>query len=221
MTTSFLIYDPNLTIISVLQTFFHSFISVFVMVDPFAAIPIYLVLTKPLSIAHTIQTTRKCVFIALGILVFFAITGVGLLNFFRISLAALRIAGGLLLLKFAFEQMSGSQQKIKQDEEDESLRRDSIAVVPLAMPLLAGPGAISTVVVQSSNTKNLASFVVYIIAIGVVMWSSYLILRSSRHLFKVLGQTGLNLLDKLMGILVAAIAIQFILTGIRETFPAL
>ena len=221
MTASFTLLDPNLTLLAMLQTFFHSFISVFVMVDPFAAIPIYLVLTKPLSKADTIQVTKFAVFIALGILTFFALTGLGLLNFFRISLPALRIAGGLLLLKFAFEQMSGGQHKIKQSEEDESLQRHSIAVVPLAMPLLAGPGAISTVIVQSSNAHNLITFIIYVLAICAVMFASYYTLRSSRHLFKLFGQTGINLLDKLMGILVAAIAIQFILTGIRETFPSL
>lgn len=218
---SFSLYDPNMTVLSLLRTFLNTIISVFVMVDPFAAIPIYLSLTKPLSYADTLQTTKRCNLIALGILIFFAITGVGLLNFFRISLAALRIAGGLLLLKFAFEQMQGNAQKIKQDEETESLRRDSIAVVPLAMPLIAGPGAISTVIVQSSNATNLVSFMVFILGIVFVVWASYLTLRSSRYLFKILGQTGLNLVDKLMSIIVAAIAIQFILTGIAETFPKL
>lgn len=218
---SFLLYDPDMTVLSLFRTFLHTMIAVFVMVDPFAAIPIYLSLTKSLSHKDTLHTTRRCSFIALGILIFFAITGVGLLNFFRISLAALRIAGGLLLLKFAFEQMQGNAQKIKQDEENESLRRDNIAVVPLAMPLIAGPGAISTVIVQSSNATNLVSFIVFILGIGLVILASYFILRSSRHLFKILGQTGLNLLDKLMSIIVAAIAIQFILTGIAETFPKL
>lgn len=221
MSATFLLYDPNITVLSLFRSFLNTVISVFVMVDPFAAIPIYLSLTKPLSHADTLQTTKQCNLIALGILVFFAITGIGLLNFFRISLAALRIAGGLLLLKFAFEQMQGNVQKIKQDEETESLRRNSIAVVPLAMPLIAGPGAISTVIVQSSNATNLVTFLIFIVGIALVIWANYLILRSSRYLFKILGQTGLNLVDKLMSIIVAAIAIQFILTGIAETFPKL
>src|SRR5690348_12140947 len=97
---SFFTLDPNLTFGTAMQLLFNSFISLFVMVDPFAAIPIYLFLTRPLTSQQTIDTTRKCVWVAFGILLFFAFTGAGLLNFFQVSLAALRIAGGLLLLKF-------------------------------------------------------------------------------------------------------------------------
>lgn len=218
---AFTLIDPNFTLISGIKTFFSSFVSLFVMVDPFAAIPIYLMLTKQMSPADTLDTTRKCVYIAGGILLFFGLTGIGLLNLFGISLAALRVAGGLLLLKFAFEQMSGSPEKIKADEEAESLRRDSIAIVPLAMPLLAGPGSISTVIVKAANAKNLVSLMIVIVSLIIVMWVSYLTLRSSRHLFKILGKTGINILEKLMGIIVAALAIQFIITGLRESFPNL
>lgn len=200
---------------------FNTFVSVFVMVDPFAAIPVYLVLTERFTQIEVKKTRRKAILVASCILLSFAITGMSVLNFFGISMPALRIAGGILLLKFALEQMKGSPEKIKHEEEDESLHRDDISIVPLAMPMLAGPGAISTIVVQSTRATQILNFTLLIVAIFLVMWISALILNSSQYLYRLLGKTGLNLLGRIMGILIAAIAIEFIITGMRESFPIL
>jgi len=213
--------SPDFSLLSMSQLFLSSFVSIFVMVDPFGAIPVFLSLTRHYTKNNALDAAKKCSYVTFGILIFFAITGLSLLNLFGISLAALRIAGGLLLLKFGFEQISGSFEKIKSDEESESLLRDSIVIVPLSMPLLAGPGAISTVIMKAATKTDALSFIVYIFSIVVVVFASYIILRSSQYLFKALGKTGLNILEKLMGVIVAALAIQFIITGIRESFPRL
>ena len=114
-----------------------------------------------------------------------------------------------------------SEKKIKKDEKDESLHRENIAIVPLALPLLAGPGSISTIVVQSTNSSSFLKLILLCAAICLVMWASYLVLRSSQYLFRFMGKTGISLLERLMGIIVAAIAIQFILTGVGDSFPTL
>lgn len=219
--TNWTFISQNFSFLDGVQLFLSSFVSVFVMVDPFAAIPVFLALTKTYTPQNKIQTLRQCSYITFGILLFFALTGLSLLNLFGISLAALKIAGGLLLLKFAFEQMHGSNEKIEQNEQAESLKRQSIAIVPLSLPLLAGPGAISTVVIKTATKTDVVSYSIFVLAIVSVVYVSYLMLRSSQYLFKFFGQTGLNIMEKLMGVIVAALAIQFILNGIRENFPSL
>lgn len=197
---------------------FNTIVSIFVMVDPFAAIPVYLVLTERFTPLDVKKTRQKSVLVATGILLMFAITGVWVLHFFGITIAALRIAGGILLLKISLEHLGGHPEKIKHDEEDESLHREDISVVPLAMPMLAGPGAISTIVVQSTRGTNLLNICLLIISILFVMWLTYLSLKSSQYLYRLFGKTGLNLLGRIMGILVAAIAIEFIITGLKDSF---
>ncbi|MBX9702892.1 MAG: MarC family protein [Silvanigrellaceae bacterium] len=215
-----LISEFTLTVLPHLKTLFNTFVAIFVMVDPFAAVPIYLVLTERFTPLETLRIRRKAVFIAGGILLVCAVTGMGVLNFFGISIPALRISGGILLLKLAFEQMKG-EDKIKEDEKAEGLQREDISVVPLAMPLLAGPGAISTVIVESAAVKSLLNFSFVILSIVLAMLVSYYTIKSSLALNRYLGRTGLNLLGKLVGILIAGIAIQFILIGLKESFPKL
>ena len=115
----------------------------------------------------------------------------------------------------------GSSEKIKHEEEDESKLRDDISIVPLAMPLLAGPGAISTIVVQSTVAHNALYYCLLVVAIVMVMLVTSLTLNYSQYLFRLLGKTGLNLLGRIMGILIAAIAIEFVITGFRDAFPGL
>lgn len=210
--------EPNTTVWSSVSYLFNTIVSIFVMVDPFAAIPVYLTLTERFTPLDVIKTQRKSVLVATGILLVFALAGVWVLHFFGITVAALRIAGGILLLKISLEHLGGHPEKIKHDEKDESLHREDISVVPLAMPLLAGPGAISTIVVQSTRGTTLLNVGLLILAILFVMWLTYLSLKSSQYLYRLLGKTGLNLLGRIMGILVAAIAIEFIIKGLKEAF---
>jgi multiple antibiotic resistance protein len=215
----FLSFDDNqVTLVSTFAYVVNTFISIFVMVDPFAAVPIYLLLTDRMTPLDAKKTRRKAVFIAFSLLILFAIAGIGVLNFFGISVSALRIAGGLLLLLFAIDLMGSHSGKIKDAEESENLQRSEVSVVPLAMPLLAGPGSISTTVVQSTRATSWVYLLLLIFSIALVMWASYITLKWSLHLYRFLGRTGLNLLGRIMGILIAAIAVEFIMTGIREAF---
>lgn len=200
---------------------FGTFVSLFVMVDPFAVIPLYLVLTERFTQKDAAKIRTQAILVALALVLAFALIGVTILNFFGISISALRIAGGLLLLKLGLEQVEGTFAKIDSAEEYESLHRDNIAVVPLAMPMLAGPGALSTVVVNASRANNWVEYAFLIFTIVLVFLVSDLILRASRYFYKVLGKTGINLLGKIMGVLVVSIAIEFIITGLRDVFPKL
>ncbi|BBH53337.1 MarC family protein [Fluviispira sanaruensis] len=210
--------EQNSTIGSSFTYLFSTFVSVFVMVDPFAAIPVYLLLTERFTPADVKKTRRKSILVASTILLTFAITGMSVLNFFGISISALRIAGGILLLKFALDHLKGDSEKIKSDEENESLTKDDISIVPLAMPLLAGPGAISTIVTQATRGKTWLDYFLLLIAIILVMLVTSFFLKYSQYLYRLLGKTGLNLMGKIMGILIAAIAVEFIIIGISEAY---
>lgn len=192
----------------------NSFISIFVIVDPFAVIPVYLGLTDRFSADSLVKIRRKATFVACCILIFFAVTGMSLFNFFGTTLPAFQIAGGLLLLKFGIEQLGANRTRVKEEERDESLHRDDISVFPLATPLLAGPGAISTVVLQASKAKTTPNLLLLCVAIILAVSLCNVVLKLGPHLYRVIGTTGLNLLTRLMGLILTAVAVQFIINGV-------
>lgn len=192
----------------------NSFISIFVIVDPFAVIPIYLGLTDRFSEDSLKRIRRKATIVACLILSIFAITGISLFSFFGTTLPAFQIAGGLLLFKVALEQLGANRTRVKDEERDESLSRDDISIFPLATPLLAGPGAISTVVLQSSKANSTSSLLMLIIAIFAAVALCNFVLKLGPLIYRVIGKTGLNLLTRIMGLILAAVAVQFILNGL-------
>ncbi|NBO38322.1 NAAT family transporter [bacterium] len=193
---------------------FNSFISIFVIVDPFAVIPVYLGLTDRFSDESLKRIRRKATIVACSILILFAISGMSLFNIFGATLPSFQIAGGLLLFKFAIEQLGANRARVKDEERDESLQRDDISIFPLATPLLAGPGAISTVVLQSSKAKSPESLFLLVLAIVCAVALCNLVLKMGPLLYRVIGKTGLNLLTRLMGLILAAVAIQFVINGL-------
>jgi len=192
----------------------NSFISIFVIVDPFAVIPVYLGLTDRYSEEVLRKIRRKATIVACAILSLFALTGISVFSFFGTTLPAFQIAGGLLLFKLALEQLGANRTRVKDEERDESLNRDDISIFPLATPLLAGPGAISTVVLQSSKAKSTPSLLMLIVAIVAAVALCNLVLKLGFN--KVIGKTGLNLLTRLMGLILAAVSVQFVLNGLTS-----
>lgn len=195
----------------VLQTF----VAVFMIVDPFAVVPVYLFLTERYSPEGLKHTRKKATLVALGILSVFALTGLSIFNLFGITLPAFQIAGGILLLLFGISQLNNTRTRLQTDQTNESMERDDVSVFPLAMPLLAGPGAISTVVLMSTQVKTPVRMIGLVAAVCGAMGAAYLVLNSAQYLFKLLGKTGLNLLTRIMGLILTAIAVQFMVNGIR------
>jgi multiple antibiotic resistance protein len=153
--------------------------------------------------------------IAFSILLFFAVFGLVLFDFFGITLPAFQIAGGILLLRLGLAQLSADRTRVRPEETAESRDKEDVSVFPLATPLLAGPGAISTVVLLASNeSPSPLRTGMVVVAIAVALILSYLMLRFASRLYKILGKTGLNLLTRIMGILLTAISIQFIINGL-------
>lgn len=194
----------------VLQTF----VAVFVIVDPFAVVPVYLTLTERFSPEGIRVTRRKASLVALGVLSLFALTGLSVFNIFGITLPAFQIAGGILLLLLGISQLNNNRARVKPEETSEGLERDDVSVFPIGTPLLAGPGAISTTVLLSTQAHGWLRVTGLMLAILAAMFCAYLVLKAAPALFRILGKTGLNLLTRIMGLILSAIAVQHVINGL-------
>ncbi|MDE3054012.1 MAG: MarC family protein [Gemmatimonadota bacterium] len=193
--------------------------SVLFIVDPIAAVPSYLVITQNESPAERKRTAlRACVAMAL-LLVVFAAAGRFIFQAFGITLPAFRIAGGLILWLVALDMVRAQRSTHEGKEElSEGQVKEDVAVTPLAIPVLAGPGAISTVMVLAGEIRSVVHGLVVYGAIVVTAIVSYVTLRLGERLIEILGQTGIRVMTRIMGLLLAAVATQFIVTGIRDSF---
>jgi multiple antibiotic resistance protein len=188
-------------------------------VDPIAVVPTYLVITRDETADERRRTAfRACVAMTL-LLLLFAATGTALFRVFGITLPAFRTAGGLILWFVAMDMLRGERRTQEgRDEVIEGQAKEDVSLTPLAIPMLAGPGAISTVIVLATEARGAAhTFIVYaaIVVTGVL---SYLTLRLGEPLLGRLGKTGVRVVTRVMGLLLAAVAVQFVLSGVKEAF---
>jgi multiple antibiotic resistance protein len=200
-----------------LQFALITFTSLLFIVDPIAVIPTYLVITARETPAQRSSTARRACVAATLILFVFAMGGLLIFKLFGITLEAFRIAGGLILWVVAMDMLHGARTTQEGSPEIvEGRAKEDVALTPLAMPMLAGPGAISTVMVLSSQAKSSAqSIALYgsIILACVIAWGT---LRVAEWLVVHMGQTGIRVMTRIMGLLLAAIAVQFVITGVLE-----
>ncbi len=152
-----------------------------------------------------------------------AAVGAFLFKFYGITIPALKIAGGVLLFFVGFDMIHARQSRSKQTEEEQSegVAKSDVAVFPLAIPLLSGPGAIVSVFMLADKANTWERHAAIYIAIALVSLISWIALREAPRIVNLLGQIGMNVMSRLMGVMLAAIAVQFIIDGIREALPAL
>ena len=196
-----------------------AFSAIFFVVDPIAIIPVFLAMTTQDSPEKKRQMAVKAA-IATGItLLIFCVAGDVVFHIFGITLGAFKIAGGALLFLLSLDMMKAtpSRVRVKPEEEREGAARDDIAIVPLTIPMLAGPGAIATTMVVTSNAHGRPAYLAVVIGvIAVTAALTWLVLRSALLIEKRLGTTGLNVMTRVMGLLLAAVAVQFVVDGVRE-----
>jgi len=193
--------------------------AVFFVVDPIGTVPLFLAMTARDSPEKARSMALRACVVAASVLAFFALFGHWVFLVFGVSLAAFRTAGGVLLLITALDMLRAETSKTKTSpaETSEGVEKDDIAIVPLAMPMLAGPGAIATAMVlvsRDSNTRMATALVVASIAITFV--AAYLILRGAGVVQRVLRKSGVAILERVMGLILAAIAVQFIADGAKD-----
>jgi multiple antibiotic resistance protein len=204
-----------------LQFALVTFTSVLFIVDPIAVIPTYLVITQDETPAHRRLTARRACIAAALILVAFTLGGRWIFQLLGITLPAFRIAGGLILWLVAMDMLRGERTTQESAPEiSEGRVKEDVAITPLAMPMLAGPGAISTIMVLAGQAQTPARLVVVYVSILATMLIAWLTLRAAERLSVRLGQTGIRVMTRLMGLLLAAIAVQFVVTGVRDALAA-
>jgi len=198
------------------------FIALLAIVNPIGAIPIVMALTADASEEEFKRTTRVTVISVLVILVTALLTGEFLIAFFGISVNSFRVAGGILLLLMAISMLHARQSPITFSKE-EAIRdsRESVAVVPISMPLLAGPGAISTVILYTQKSHAPLHYLFMGLEILLLVLTLWLAFLSIPWISKHTSQTGINIFSRVMGLILAAIAIEFIANGIKGLFPVL
>jgi multiple antibiotic resistance protein len=198
-------------------------VSVFAIVDPIGTLPFFVALTDGLPEEDRQVVLRRSVFVLGAVLALFALLGRFLFAIFGFTLAAFEIAGGILLFLVAFDMLQGELTRTKfnpKDREEAAARRDEIAVVPLGIPLLAGPGAISTVMIYEGTASGDPWIVVAtFVAILVTACATFVIFRLGHPILRRLGHTGVMAMTRVLGLILAALGVQFVLNGIAAAFP--
>ncbi len=203
------------------ETLINALTTLLVTLDPPGLAPVFLALTAGMTRNQRSQVALRGSIIAFGILAVFALFGLAILNLLGISLGAFRIAGGLLLFWIAFEMIFEKRQERKEKTSEIAITKDhlhNLAVFPLALPLIAGPGAISATVLLAGSMKTTVEMVVLILILAFAMALVYAALIVSERMDRFLGNTGRAILTRLLGVLLAALSVQFVVDGIKSAF---
>ena len=189
--------------------------SFFTLINPLGTMPVFMSMTTELSVADRNKTAKKASIVSLITIIAFAFTGQLLFNFFGISVNSFRVVGGVIFFIMGMDMLQArlGQVKIK-DNEVKSYVTD-ISITPLAIPMICGPGAITNSIVLMEDANTLSKQIILIISIVLIMFLTYLILYSSSRLIKLLGQTGINVMMRIMGLIVMVIAVEFFFSGLK------
>jgi multiple antibiotic resistance protein len=199
----------------------HAFLTLFVVVDPIGIAPIFLGLAGRRTEAERRSIARRAVLVAGGILLSFLVGGSWLFRQIGISLDAFRVAGGLLMFAIARDMVFVQLERETKEEEQEAHAKDDITVFPLAIPLIAGPGALASVMILAGEARAERLGVAVVLAMtAAVLLLVYLALRASTYLARLLGQTGVNVVTRVLGVLLAALAVEYVASGARGLWRA-
>lgn len=195
--------------------------SLFSIVDPFAALPIFLALVGAQPRQVQARTALRATLTCFIVLTTFGVAGSFIFTFFSITLPAFKIAGGILLFGVGLEMMRAkhSDTRSTTEEQAEAENKEDVGVIPLGLPLLSGPGAIATVMVLVGKARSYTERMGVYAAVLMVSVLTLLILRSAAYVARALGQTGINLIGRIMGLILAASAMQFVIDGLGDAFP--
>lgn len=204
---------------TLLQFALLAFSSLFFIVNPFEAAPLFVSMTQGDPPAKRTRMAWRAALVACVTLVVFAVLGDLLLQLFAITIGAFRIAGGIIIFGMGMHMLRAQTPREIQTPEEvrEGMDKEDIAVMPLAIPMLSGPGAMSTVLVLAQRAQTWGHLLVLVVVIVCTCGLTYLILRSAAPVTRLLGQTGQRIVARLMGLLLTVIAVQFILNGIADT----
>jgi multiple antibiotic resistance protein len=206
-----------------LNFFVYSFTALFIIVNPITSVPIFVSIMERFEKQDRKDMAKKAAIIAALTLISMTFTGNIIFRYMGIEMYSFRIAGGILLFIISIEMLFGKRSRTKSSamEEDEAQYREDVVVTPLAIPLLTGPGAITTGIVLFNSAGGPGGQILLLLSIVLVFLVSYIIISKSEQVFETLGYTGTRVIVRIMGLLLAAIAVQFIITGIGEAALAI
>ncbi|HUF19811.1 MAG TPA: MarC family protein [Burkholderiales bacterium] len=198
-------------------------IALLAIVDPVAAVPIFLAATSGLATAQRRRVARVVALTVFCVLAASALIGTTILDLFGISIPSFLIGGGILFLLLAISMLQAKESWIRQtpDEAEEALEKEGIAIVPLAIPLLAGPGAITTMIIATHESPGLLYDLALLGPAALIAAAVWGTLVSAERILGRLGRTGMNIITRIMGLIIAAIAVEFIYRGLVGLFPNL
>jgi len=199
------------------------FVAIVVIVDPIGSIPVFLTLTSGRSPADRRRAAWVAALAVAVVLISSALAGESVMRLFGIGIPSFRAGAGIVVLLMAVSMLNARLGGTRQapGEAEEAEEKDTVAVVPLAIPLLSGPGAISTTIVYAHQLSSwLHTFMLCVIIVGVAV-SVWVSLRLAAPIGRALGTTGINIATRLMGLILAAIAVEFMAEGVKDLFPAL
>ncbi len=199
------------------------FIALLAIVNPVGIMPVFINLTVNQD-APTRKRNGSMAAFSMGIILLVVLfSGEAILRFFGVSVGSFRVGGGILILLMAISMLHAKMSNVKQtkEEEQDSAERESVAVVPLGTPLLAGPGAISTVILYAQRYASWAHYGSMLVVIVLLVLVTALLFRLAPTITRVIGKTGINIVTRLMGLIMAAMGVEFIANGLKELFPVL
>lgn len=199
----------------ILTTWLLYFTSFFTLINPLGAMPIFMTMTTSLSEQEKRKTAGKASLVAFITLVAFAVSGQFLFKFFGISVDSLRIVGGVIFFVMGLDMLQARLGHVKIKESEVKTYVNDISVTPLAIPLICGPGAITNAIVLMEDSGTFELKVILFSAIITVILINYIVLLSSSKISKLLGQTGNNVMMRLMGLIVMVIAVEFFFAGLK------
>jgi len=202
-----------------LEFFILCFSSLFTLINPIGLVPIFISITQDYTKKERDIIALKAVIFSFFILVLFGVIGEFIFSFYNITINGFRIAGGILLLKISFDMIESKRSRTKTTpkEEKEAEEKNEIAYTPLGIPLIAGPGSIASIMILSSESTNNNSIASLIVALVLVLLITFLIFKISKNLSKRFGKLGLRILQRIMGLILMVISIEFILKGIKDS----
>jgi multiple antibiotic resistance protein len=194
-----------------------AFISLFTIINPFSTASVFHTITKNRGNNNKAVAKKACT-TAVGIMIFFIFFGEYVLHFFSISIEAFKIASGLLVFAIGYKMINSGHRHVESDKEKKHAEtKDDISIVPLAIPMMSGPGAIATGLVLMESALEMGSVVAVaslVMSVVVIMIIAYFLLINAHVLDKVLGENGVRVIDKLLGLIVLVMGVQFVINGI-------
>ena len=203
----------------------HSFVALFLIIEPFGLVPVFISLLEDFREKDKLKMIRMAIIIATVVLLVLTVSGNLIFQILRINMYSFKIAGGILLLIISIEMLFGKKTRSRPtseelDDMEADMERKDIAIAPMAVPLLTGPGAITTGIVLFDSAGTLENRIFLIINILLVFAVSYTILSKSVSIYNTLGKTGTRIIARVMGLMLSSISVEFIISGISEAIAS-